>query len=194
MPATMTHLLTAHLAEPDAPVSFFTGSIAPDAAGPRDVKDHTHLRDLPMAGRLPALRALAGQWGDTPFSRGCLLHLFTDYCWDRGPLAAFVRAWPDDQWFLPYRAALSASGIWLFHQTPWAAQLLEQIYQTPPVPQELVCGVTPDNLERFLGHTRQWFSQDPQPHPPEVFPEKQVRAFCRDTAVAWAQWSGELWQ
>jgi len=192
MPATMTHLLTAHAACANAPVHYYTGAIAPDAVGPREVKDHTHLRDLPAEKRLDTLRTLARQWGmDDPFARGCVLHLFTDYYWDMGPLAEFIRTWPDENWFLPYRAALSESGIWLFHQTPWAAELLQKIYADPPAPHSLLCSVTLESLQRFLGHTQQWFAAAPQT-PPTVFPQEEVLEFCRQTAAAWKIWSADL--
>ena len=123
MPGTGIHLLVAHAIEPDASGAFFFGSFAPDYEQERAPKDAIHLRKEP--DRLAALTTLRdGLDMRDDFTRGWVLHLFTDLLWDESLLAQYRRAYTggDDtrgDWFYPYREELGLTTSYLYRQAPW---------------------------------------------------------------------------
>lgn len=193
MPSTMIHLLVAYKLNPAAPGPFWLGSFAPDAADTRpgftrEEKDAMHLR---VEGRWELLRALALSIGpDDFFTEGCLLHLFTDACWDIGPLQSFALSNTSPDWFSQYRREISLAGCWIYHHSPWMKPVWEAVMASPALPFAPPTGPTAQEVDAYRNRVFIWHQAN-SIGPSEVYTPEYVEAFAEETAERYRQWRQE---
>lgn len=186
MPASMMHLYTAKLYEPDADILFFVGNIAPDCVQNKEEKDKTHLRGEKQRAKL--LCGLAEQLDlHDSFQKGVLLHLFLDYLWDNGALQDFIDGFGSDTWFLPYREDLSKAGLALYRAKDWARQLWLDMEHTSAFDYEKLAQFPAIEIQGFLQRNGSWHRETQMEHS-AVFPPALVEQFSHRAAESFARW------
>lgn len=169
MPPTMTHLMVAQKYNPNASTLFNIGTVAPDVTDIREIKDKTHFRDIPiLTDRMNALINFAKNLDkNDDFIKGILLHLYSDYYWDIGPMQIFTKQYTGNNWFTDYRKEIKTVGSWLFHNKAWAPRIWEEMSKFEIPFETQICEVTKENLTDFLTRNRSWHSKT-------VFPESKI--------------------
>lgn len=187
MPSAMIHLITALALEPEGSDRFLLGSISPDAANGREFKDGVHLRD--RADRVAALQELRSRLDlSEDFSRGWLLHLFTDYCWDETHLRDFREAHAaDPDWFERYHRELHQGGYELYDRSPRAAADFDRMTALPLEDLPGFLPVTAESIDRFRRIMREKHRTTPRRREPSVFTPALAERFAAETAAAFRE-------
>ncbi|MCL2487730.1 MAG: hypothetical protein FWE80_03515 [Oscillospiraceae bacterium] len=184
MPALMVHLAAARLLMPRADTLFYIGNIAPDAVTGHYEKDHTHLRDLPLARREAELRRMASTAGPLDiYAQGVIFHLYLDMCWDRTHLLQYIEDRAD--WFVPYRAEISLVSALLFRRLPWADPLWRRMddYDCSALP--VLAGADGGAVAGLIDRNGRWHREQPGDRPSAAFPPELVERFMAETAEAY---------
>ena len=182
MPSSMTHLLCAKMLAPDAETKFFVGNISPDCIDVREIKDHSHFRELPESERLDALRKMARTLDlDDPYQLGVVYHLFADYTWDTGPQAAH-RAWySGDDWFHDYRFAINECGREIYRRYGWCKGLWVDMAALDESQYSAIPEFPPDEIKDFILRGQKRSAIEPEA-PSAFFTPELVDAYCAETA------------
>lgn len=188
MPGSMIHLLMAHKINPDSSTLFYIGNLAPDAVIAWKEKDITHFRNL--SDRSKALAELAARTPpDDDFAEGILLHLYTDWRWDTLARDEFIKT-AGDGWFPQYRHELSLASIFAFHQTDWAVDVLDRIYQCDKSEYGEIPGATADDLRDFISHVYEWYTET-ETEASSVFTPEFVERFIDEIAPEYLRWRND---
>lgn len=190
MPGSMVHLLVAQLLPDGREPLFLLGSIAPDAiaqrpGATREEKDRMHFR---TQNRWALLRSLAENASeDDPFSKGYLLHLYTDALWDEGPQADYKVRFPSDNWIVPYRKELGLCGSWLFQHAEWSKDVWAALLSVTAV--DCSIGGCPSCSEILafrdsIYHTH----KNRDSGPSAIFSPELVDRFAVETVHAYLKW------
>jgi hypothetical protein len=186
MPSLMIHLLTANKYNPEATVPFWIGNIAPDSVSEREEKDKTHFRD--RTDRIDALRELAQNIDlQDDFSRGLLMHLFLDYCWDSYPMSNFIKSYTNGNWFPAYRHEIALAGCWLFHHSVWGKSIWNQMIAWPMPQYNNVNGIVRGDMTDFIKRNAMWHAEN-NIGPSSVFTPDFVEDFTTKVAVDFRKW------
>ena len=184
MPASMMHLLAAHVLKPHAPALFWAGSLAPDAV-PWPEKDRTHFRDAP--DREQVLRSLAARTDPADqFAEAVLMHFWLDRAWDEGPFAEFISAHGED-WFRLYRAELSRVSAHLFRSLDWSGRVFREALACPEEAYGETPGAVRGQVREFIGRTHEWHKAA-EFDPPLYFSPGFCEEFCRRGADGYKGW------
>ena len=182
MPSSMTHLLCSKILLPNAPTSFFVGSISPDCIDVREFKDRTHFRNIPVEKRLDALRDMARRLNmSDPYQYGVIYHLFADYTWDTGPQAAHREWYHGDDWFRDYRFAINECGREIYRRYDWAEPLWADMAALDPSEYAAVAEYPPDEIKGFIlrGQRR---AAEALTKKSDFFTPELVDSYCAETA------------
>ena len=190
MPSCMIHLHAAHLLRSGRSVLFCVGAIAPDAIEDWRAKDLTHLRGVP--DRAAALAGIARETDpDDDFAQGALLHLYVDSRWDACQLA---RYWDSlggrpagGDWVPHYRREISLASAWVYHHSPWARPLWEEMLALPPERCGPLPGMSREDIRAYLTRNFQWLEDNPGP-PSSLYPPEEVEAFTLEAAEGYRAW------
>jgi len=184
MPDTMTHLLVARKVSQNASLSFYIGSVAPDAVKDRTEKDISHFRNTPNRGA--TLKELALKVNGNDYLRGFVLHLFTDWKWDETIIAGFAKK-EGDGWFEKYRDELSKAASYAFHSTEWSTNLVEQMILCDDYDFVETEFITKDKLKLRMQEQYAW-SVANNMGPSIAFPPEIVEHFVERTAQEFNEW------
>jgi len=190
----MIHLHAAHLLREARGVLFCVGAVAPDAIEDWRAKDRTHLRDAP--DRAAALAKIARETdpGDD-FAQGALLHLYVDARWDAGPLARYwasLGGRPEGGGWVPfYRREISLASAWVYHHSPWARPLWEEMLALPPARYGPLPGMGREGIRAYLTRNFRWLEENPGP-PSTLYPPGEAEAFTLDAVTAWQTWRSTI--
>ena len=126
MPTSIPHLIAAKKYNPNAPLDFYIGNIAPDVVKGTD-KDITHFRNSP--DMLAAIKNFALENDPkNEYIKGIVLHLFVDYKWAEIVLADFVNREGRGVFKSgKYREEIDRLASDSFHSTEWADGLFQQM-------------------------------------------------------------------
>lgn len=191
MPCAMMHLQCARLYDENADISFFIGNLSPDCVDIRDFKDKNHLRIYKGKDREDKLLELAHTLDITkPYEFGVVLHLFTDMCWDDGPMAEHKRNYKGDNWFLDYRQEIRYISKYMYKTEEWAPKLWQEIDNAPVEVYSSIDYYPADKIKGYISHNVK-IHPEPQAIPSEAFPNALVYAFCKETVERFKVWMAE---
>ena len=184
MPSALIHVYAGKLYDPDAGTPFFIGTLAPDCIREREQKDILHLRL--SDDRLGGLAGLLREWGTSdPFRAGALMHLYTDYLWDIGPMENHKHSYRGDTWFVDYRHEISLASCYMYHRFDWAPGLWEQMAACPEEEYSSLSDYPAKKIKSYLDYNYMWLdTHDEGPSP--AFPPDMVTEFCRTAAESFA--------
>ena len=180
MPSALIHVYTGRIYSPGSGIPFYIGTLAPDCISSREEKDLLHLR---LSKDRPGdLLKLKRAWGtEDEFRVGALLHLFTDYLWDNGPMEMHKRSYTGNTWFTDYRWEINLASCYMYRQFDWAPDLWVDMCEYPAEGYSSLKDYPPDKIKSFIEHNRYKLeTQDIGPSP--AFPPDLVEKFCRDAA------------
>jgi len=192
----MIHLHTAHLLRGGRGALFCLGAVAPDAIEDWRAKDRTHLRDAP--DRAAALAATARNTDPRDdFAEGALLHLYTDWLWDTDQLE---RYWASlggggsrpgrpagGDWVALYRHEISLASAWVYHHSPWARALWEELLAVPQGYYGPLPGMDKKDIRAYLTRNFQWHEAH-SGDPSALFPPQEAEAFTLAAARGYPAW------
>jgi len=192
MPGTGIHLLVAHEMDPDASGAFYFGSFAPDYEQERAPKDIIHLRN--EENRLAALSALRDSVDmRDDFTRGWILHLFTDLLWDESLLAQYRREYTGgdmgrDDWFYPYREELGLATSYLYRQATWMDAVMARVRAVDVCAIQTSLPAAADRLEWWQNRTcAKYSATEPGGHL-GYYTLDMLNTFAVWTAAEWKSW------
>ena len=189
MPSALIHVYAGKLWAPGAGVSFFIGTLAPDCIRERADKDRLHLRlSNDRRGDLAKLLKL---WGtDDQFRLGALMHLYTDYLWDNGPMEAHKNSYRGDTWFADYRSEISLASCYMYHRFDWAPPLWNEMDACPEEAYSSLEDYPAKKIKGYLDYNHMWLdTHDVGPSP--AFPPELVEEFCRTAAESFEKFIKE---
>jgi hypothetical protein len=182
----MIHILTAYDYERDASGQFFMGCFMPDYTNERQRKDAIHMRDV--EDRWGALAEFAELCGPVDaFREGWLFHLFTDACWEEGPLREYIEKIAPAGWFVPYREQTKLASYWLFHNLNWAQSVWDRIMEAPLNVTGIVHGPTIGEMDWYRAGVRDKHVENVA-QTSESFPPDMLFAFAKQTAARYREW------
>ena len=190
MPSCMIHLHTAHLLRGGRSILFCLGSVAPDAIDDWRVKDSTHLRDIP--DRAAALEKIARETdARDDFAEGALLHLYADWRWDACQLERYwasLGGRPEGgDWVPAYRREISLASAWIYHHSPWARPLWEELLAVPLEHYSPLPGMDKNDIRAYLTRNFQWHENNPGP-PSAFYPPQEVEEFLQAAVEGYQAW------
>ncbi|MBE6573559.1 MAG: hypothetical protein E7652_04105 [Ruminococcaceae bacterium] len=188
MPCAMMHLQCARLYNENADIAFFIGNIAPDCIDEREFKDRNHLRIYKGEERLNKLHELARALDlSRPYQLGVLLHLYTDMCWDRGPMAEHKRSYTGDDWFHDYRQEIRYISKYMYKNEAWAPVLWDEIDNAPPELYSDIDYYPTDKIKGYIEHNVRTHPLPPA-IPSKAFPNEVVYDFCKKSVESFGLW------
>ena len=190
MPSCMIHLHTAHLLRNGRGALFCAGAVAPDAIDDWRAKDVTHLRDVP--DRLARLAAIAQETDSRDdFAEGVLLHLYADWRWDKDQLERYWATLggrpPGGGWVLSYRNEISLASAWIYHHSPWARTLWEELLALPVEQYGPLPGMEKSDVRAYLTRNYKWHEGHPGP-PSAFYSPQEVEEFVIGTVEGYQTW------
>lgn len=188
MPCAMMHLMCAKLYNENADIGFYIGNLAPDCIDVRDFKDKNHLRIYKGADRKAKLLELADKLDlNDPYEFGVLMHLYTDMCWDEGPMAEHKKSYKGDSWFIDYRQEIRYISKFMYKHIPWAKELWEEMNNAPKALYSSVDYYPADNIKGYIEHNLKVHNEPPAIES-KAFPNNLVFRFCCETAESFQEW------
>lgn len=191
MPSMMIHLLCGKKYASESCTAFYAASMAPDVVSNRELKDKTHMRDIPIEERPDALKELALSLDlDYPFHMGVMLHFFADYYWDKGPQADYIKAYVSDDpnaWFIPYRKEIAHSSSFLYHKYNWGPQIWDRILNYDYTPKDCICGITAPETKAFFLRNKKWHEEN-NFYESEFFNYNLINEFTDKVIFDFAKW------
>jgi len=186
----MIHLHAAHLLRKGRGALFCLGAVAPDAIEDWRVKDHTHLRDTPdRAGALADIARHIDSRDD--FAEGVLLHMYADWRWDAGQLERYwdsLGGRPDDgDWVPAYRREISLASAWIYHHSPWARPLWEELLAIPQDQYASLPGMDKTDIRAYLTRNFRWHEEHDGPSS-AFYPPEEAKAFVLAIAQGYRTW------
>ena len=185
MPSALIHVYTGRLIAGDPGRAFYIGTLAPDCVREREQKDLLHLRL--SADRLSDLAALKKAWGkDDEFRVGTLLHLYTDYLWDIGPMETHKQSYKGDTWFTDYRREISLASCYMYHRFDWAPGLWKEMNDCPEEKYSSLEDYPPKKIKSYFDYNYLWLeTHDEGPSP--AFPPELCDRFCHEAAESFKE-------
>jgi len=187
----MIHLHAAHLLREGRGVLFCLGAVAPDAIEDWRAKDHTHLRDVPDRAAALAEIALHTDSRDD-FAEGALVHMYADWLWDRDQLE---RYWASlggrpagGGWVPAYRGEISLASAWIYHRSPWARPLWEELLAVPPESYGPLPGMEREDIRAYLTRNFQWHEEHKPGVPSAFYPPREAEAFVLGAVEGYGMW------
>lgn len=188
MPCAMMHLMCARNYNENADIAFYIGNLAPDCIDERDFKDKNHLRIYKGDEREEKLLELACSLDLTdPFQFGVLLHLYTDMCWDRGPMAEHKRSYVGNDWFHDYRREIRYISKYMYKHLHWSIKLWEDMNEADEVVYSSIENYPSKNIKGYLEHNIMVHKLPPAIES-KAFPNELVFLFCKETVDSFKIW------
>jgi len=116
-----------------------------------------------------------------PFTLGMLLHIYTDYLWDKSAIQEHMAAYKGDEWFLDYRKEINLASSYLFHHSDKIRKLWETAAGCDISSLPTNTFVLIDDLPGFLLRNHSWHIEN-DVGPSEFFSPEYVENFCKDAA------------
>ena len=190
MPSCMIHLHAAHLLREGRGVLFCVGAVAPDAIEDWRVKDRTHLRDVP--DRAAALAEIARRTDPRDdFAEGVLLHMYADLRWDENQLRRYwdsLGGRPEGgDWVPEYRRQISLASGWIYHHSPWARPLWDELLAVPQDQYSPLPGMDKTDIRAYLTRNFKWHEEHPGP-PSAFYPPQEVETFVLEAVKGYNAW------
>ena len=186
MPSSMVHLLVAHDYNPDSPAEFWAGNIAPDCIAEMRERERFHLRDMPDRER--ALREFeASVRAGEVFAEGVLLHLFTDWKWDEGPMREYILSHDPDNWHPSYRDEIGLLSARLYHDNAWSKQVWADMLDCDIAEFVKTDQIKPEALSSMLRKANAFHLANPGAQP-AFYSAEAVAAFASETADTYRGW------
>ena len=194
MPSCMIHLHTAHLLRGGRGILFCVGAVAPDAIDDWRIKDSTHLRDVP--DRAGALIEIARQTDPRDdFAEGVLLHMYADWRWDEDHLRRYwasLGGRPEGgDWVPAYRNEISLASGWIYHHSPWARALWDELLAVPTDRYGSLPGMEKKDIRVYLTRNFQWHESHPGP-PSALYPPEETEEFVLETVDGYQTWRSTI--
>ena len=196
MPGTMIHFLPVHLLYQNPPPDLLVGAIAPDALRQRatatnDDRAQVHFRN---PSRWHDLLAYARTVA-TAYEEGCLLHEYTDACWEETLLPGFLhygeaaflpREYTYNDWLRPYYRDMMAASMALYRQ-PWSEAIWAGLAAGACRPFLPPQGPTAEEVAAFRDHiTERHRTQAPEEA--VYFTAERIQAFASYVAQTYPRW------
>lgn len=184
----MMHLMCANLYDNNADIAFFIGNLAPDCIDERSFKDKNHLRIYQGEERIKKLLELAYTLNlKDPYQFGVLFHLYTDMCWDNGPMADHKRSYKGENWFTDYRQEIRYISKFMYKNQPWAKDMWLNMVAADKLAYSSVDYYPADMINRYLNHNIKVHNEPPAIES-KAFPNTLVDQFCIDTVNSFKKW------
>lgn len=188
MPCAMMHLMCAREYDPDADISFFIGSVAPDCIKDRNAKDITHLRIYEGKEREDKLIDFSNKLDLTDvYQIGVLLHLYCDFSWDIEAIEDFKNAYNGEGWFMPYRHEINLIGSYYYHHENWAKTLWDDMEMCNKSLYSSVDIFPAEDIAAFLKISHDWHKKN-NIGPSEFYNCDYVLDFCKRTVLGFNEW------
>jgi hypothetical protein len=194
MPSQMIHFLTTKYYRPEALPLLYIGCVAPDCRDVRELKQKSHLRYLPQEERLAALAEKArGYDMGNDFQFGIILHLYTDFKWDTGPMQYHKDTYKGDTWFKDYRHEINTASVNLYHTLDWAPSVWSEIMKVPPEMYSSENDEFPtEDIKKYLDFSLRYHRDAPSWPESGFYSSEYINRFAIDTAESFRIWLADL--
>ena len=186
MPSSMVHLSTAYSYDPNSPVEFWVGNLAPDCIDDWKERDKYHFRN--EADKEQAFNDFAATIDiNDSFFEGILLHMFVDWKWGEDLKQQYINCFTSgDSWFQPYREEIGFLSARLYHDTFWSDKVWNEMINSDIHKFNKTSNIHSEEFMKYLKQAKKYHVENPLVEP-RFYTVESVTAFIDKTAEDYQQ-------